>query len=147
MDAGPIPLSAPDIVEADRQAVLEVLKTPRLSIGPHTRGFEAAVAARARRRHGVAVNSGTSGLHLCVRDDQLRLQRHEQSGGQPIRTIPCEDIGVLVIEHPRTTFSQSVFDGTRGSQGARLRPPVLKTDIRKQPPGSSCSVLTWQLNL
>ncbi len=28
--------------------------------------FEGAVAAYAGTRHGVAVNSGTSGLHLCV---------------------------------------------------------------------------------
>ncbi len=67
MDTGPIPLSAPDITDAEREAVLEVLKTDRLSIGPRTEAFERAVAQRARRKHGVAVNSGTSGLHLCVR--------------------------------------------------------------------------------
>ena len=67
MNAGPIPLSNPDIVEADRQAVRNVLMTSRLSIGPRAEGFEAAVAGRAGRKHGVAVNSGTSGLHLCVR--------------------------------------------------------------------------------
>ncbi|KPK82325.1 MAG: polysaccharide biosynthesis protein [Phycisphaerae bacterium SM23_33] len=62
-----VPLSAPDIAEAERDAVLSVLRTPRLSIGPRTEAFEAAVAARTGRTHGVAVNSGTSGLHLCVR--------------------------------------------------------------------------------
>ena len=65
MDA--IPLSQPDITDADRQAVLAVLKTDRLSLGPHLEAFEAAVAQTAGRRHGVAVNSGTGGLHLCVR--------------------------------------------------------------------------------
>jgi perosamine synthetase len=63
----PIPLSSPDVTEQEVQAVAAVLRTPRLSIGPHVEQFEALCAARAGRRHGVAVNSGTSGLHLCVR--------------------------------------------------------------------------------
>ena len=63
----PVPLSAPDITDAERQAVAAVLDTPRLSIGPRTEAFERAVAQRAGRAHGIAVNSGTSGLHLLVR--------------------------------------------------------------------------------
>ena len=63
----PIPLSRPDIAESDVAAVVQVLKTDRLSIGPQTEAFERAIAARAGRKHGVAVNSGTSGLHLLVR--------------------------------------------------------------------------------
>ena len=62
-----VPLSNPDITDLERQAVLEVLSSNRLSIGPHTEAFEAAIAARAGRKHGIAVNSGTSGLHLCVK--------------------------------------------------------------------------------
>ena len=67
MGEEPIPLSGPDITDAEVQAVKAVLTTDRLSIGPHTVAFEAALAERAGRAHGVAVNSGTSGLHLCVR--------------------------------------------------------------------------------
>jgi len=63
----PIPLSSPDITEAEIAAAVAVLKTPRLSIGPQLEAFEAACAARAGRKHGVGVNSGTSGLHVCVR--------------------------------------------------------------------------------
>ena len=62
-----VPLSRPDITDAERRAVDAVLRTPRLSLGPHMATFEAAVAHRAGRRHGIAVNSGTSGLHLCVK--------------------------------------------------------------------------------
>jgi len=67
MKEQPISLSSPDIAEADVQAVLPVLRGGRLSIGPHIESFEAAVARRAGRKHGIGVNSGTSGLHLCVR--------------------------------------------------------------------------------
>ncbi|MHC4717634.1 MAG: DegT/DnrJ/EryC1/StrS family aminotransferase [Planctomycetota bacterium] len=62
-----VPLSSPDITDAEREAVADVLRTPRLSLGPRAEAFEAAVARRADRTHGVAVNSGTSGLHLLVR--------------------------------------------------------------------------------
>jgi len=62
-----VPLSRPDITEREIDAVVEVLRSGWLSIGPHTEAFEAACAAVAGRRHGIAVNSGTSGLHLCVR--------------------------------------------------------------------------------
>ncbi|MCD6378271.1 MAG: DegT/DnrJ/EryC1/StrS family aminotransferase [Planctomycetes bacterium] len=62
-----IPLSNPDITDAEREAVLAVLKTDRLSIGPRTEAFESLLAARAGRRYGIAVNSGTSALHLCIR--------------------------------------------------------------------------------
>ena len=63
----PIPLSSPDITEAEVAAAVSVLRTPRLSIGPQLDAFEAACADRAGRKYGIGVNSGTSGLHLCVR--------------------------------------------------------------------------------
>lgn len=62
-----IPLSAPDITEAEINAVVEVLRSPRLSLGPKLEEFEKDVAEYAGTKHAVAVNSGTSGLHLCVR--------------------------------------------------------------------------------
>src|SRR5580700_2723897 len=62
-----IPLSAPDITEAEIEAVVAVLRTSRLSLGPVTEQFEAAVAASVSSPHAIAVSSGTSGLHLCIR--------------------------------------------------------------------------------
>jgi dTDP-4-amino-4,6-dideoxygalactose transaminase len=62
-----VPLSSPDLNEAERQAVDAVLKTPVLSGGEQTAAFEAAVKHYCGSRHAIAVNSGTAGLHLCVR--------------------------------------------------------------------------------
>jgi perosamine synthetase len=62
-----VPLSRPDISPADIDAVAAVLKTPHLSLGPKLREFENALAGYVGMRHGVAVNSGTSALHLVVR--------------------------------------------------------------------------------
>ncbi|GMU23123.1 MAG: aminotransferase [Phycisphaerae bacterium] len=62
-----IPLSRPDISQAERDAVLEVLLTPQLSLGPKVPEFERAFRELLGRRYAVAVNSGTSALHLCIR--------------------------------------------------------------------------------
>lgn len=62
-----IPLSAPDISEQDIAAVTAVLRTPQLSLGPQLAAFETEFAAYIGTQHAVAVNSGTSGLQLCLR--------------------------------------------------------------------------------
>ncbi len=61
-----ISLSAPDITAAERDAVLEVLGTNVLSIGPRVMEFEQRIAEFAGVRHAVAVNSGTSALFLIL---------------------------------------------------------------------------------
>src|ERR1700689_167019 len=62
-----ITLSGPDITEADIEAVVSVLRTPRLSIGPQMEEFERSIADLVGVPHGIAVSSGTAGLHLCLR--------------------------------------------------------------------------------
>lgn len=61
-----VPLSQPSINADDEAAVLAVLRTPTLSLGPQVRAFERAVADFVGVADAVAVNSGTSGLHLCL---------------------------------------------------------------------------------
>lgn len=62
-----INLSRPDITEAEIEAVVEVLRSPNLSLGPKLREFEQAFEQYIGVKHAVAVNSGTSGLFLCAR--------------------------------------------------------------------------------
>lgn len=62
-----IPLSAPDITEADISAVSAVLRSSRLSLGPQMEQFEHSLARYIGAAHAIAVNSGTSALHLAVR--------------------------------------------------------------------------------
>jgi perosamine synthetase len=61
-----IPLSRPDITEREIARVVEVLRSPDLSLGPRLGEFEGAFAAYLGRRRAVAVNSGTSGLFLSL---------------------------------------------------------------------------------
>ena len=68
----PIPLARPDISSLERSYVAQVLQTPQLSLGPKIPLFERAVAAVTGLPHAVAVNSGTSALHLIVRSLDLR---------------------------------------------------------------------------
>lgn len=62
-----ITLAKPDITEAEQKAVLEVLKTSSLSLGKKYLEFEKIIARFAGVKYAVAVNSGTSGLHLIIR--------------------------------------------------------------------------------
>jgi perosamine synthetase len=62
-----IHLSRPDVTEKEIEAVCAVLRSPNLSLGPKLGEFEQAFADYIGRKRAVAVNSGTSGLFLCMR--------------------------------------------------------------------------------
>src|ERR1700677_3867908 len=62
----PIPLSQPDITRLEIDAVVDVLSTSTLSIGPKIVEFERLCAKAAGRQHGIGVSSGTAGLHAMM---------------------------------------------------------------------------------
>ncbi|HEY4452287.1 MAG TPA: DegT/DnrJ/EryC1/StrS family aminotransferase [Solirubrobacteraceae bacterium] len=62
-----IPLARPLLGEAEERAVIEVLRSGQLSLGPKLGEFERAFAARVGAGHASAVSSGTAGLHLALR--------------------------------------------------------------------------------
>ncbi len=62
-----IPMSSPDLTDAERQAVIDVINTPILSMGQQIPRFEQSFCDLTGAKHAIAVNSGTAGLHLCVR--------------------------------------------------------------------------------
>lgn len=62
-----IPLARPDITDREIDAVVDVMRTPNLSLGPKLPEFEQAMADACRTKHAVAVCSGTAALHLVVR--------------------------------------------------------------------------------
>lgn len=61
-----VPMSSPDITVDEIEAVVKVLRTSYLSIGPRIAEFEERFAAYVGARYAVGVSSGTAGLHLCV---------------------------------------------------------------------------------
>lgn len=59
-----IPYGRQDVTQEDIEAVTRVLQSDFLTQGPKVPEFEGKVAALTNSRHGVAVNSATSALHV-----------------------------------------------------------------------------------
>jgi perosamine synthetase len=95
-----IPMSSPDLIDDDRQAVLGVLNTPHLSMGVQTPAFEKTFRDLTGARHAIAVSSGTAGLHLCVRAAGI-------GAGDLVITTPFSFVAssnVLLFEHAIPVF-------------------------------------------
>ncbi len=95
-----VPLSSPDITDKERKAVLAVLKTPVLSLGPKLVEFEREFAKYIGTKYAVAVSSGTSALHLCVRALEI-------ADGDEVITTPFSFISssnCLLFERAKPVF-------------------------------------------
>lgn len=95
-----VPLSLPDIGDSEREAVMAVLKSRWLSMGPAVVNFERKMADYVGAKYAIAVNSGTSGLHLVVRSLQL-------GGGDEVITTPFSFVAsanCLLFEGVRPVF-------------------------------------------
>jgi perosamine synthetase len=62
-----IPLARPVLGEEEERAVVDVLRSGQLSLGPRLQEFEHAFAEQVRSPYASAVSSGTAGLHLALR--------------------------------------------------------------------------------
>ena len=96
-----VPLARPVLGEAEEQAVIEVLRSRQLSLGPRVPAFEAAFAERVGARHASAVSSGTTGLHLALRAVGV------QSGSEVV-TSPFSFVAsanVCLYERARPVFA------------------------------------------
>ncbi|MFQ5461865.1 MAG: DegT/DnrJ/EryC1/StrS family aminotransferase [Phycisphaerae bacterium] len=63
----PISLAKPNITEAEIEAVVRVLRSGQLSLGPKLPEFETRFAEQCGTKFAVACSSGTAALHLLVR--------------------------------------------------------------------------------
>jgi perosamine synthetase len=67
VDTDVVPLARPVIGPEEEAAVLEVLRSGQLSLGPRVPAFEERFAAHVGAPLASAVSSGTAGLHLALR--------------------------------------------------------------------------------
>jgi perosamine synthetase len=95
-----IPLSRPDLDARDIRGVVNVLKTPHLSLGPKLPEFEKKFARFIGSRYAVAVNSGTSALHLAVR--ALGLTRGDEVITTPFSFVASSNC--LLFEGAKPVF-------------------------------------------
>ncbi len=95
-----IPLAKPDITDLERKAVLEVLKTPILSLGPKLKEFEKRIADFVGVKYAVAVNSGTSALHLIIRS--LGIEKGDEIITTPFSFISSSNC--ILFEGARPVF-------------------------------------------
>ncbi|MBL4702215.1 MAG: type II CRISPR-associated endonuclease Cas1 [Phycisphaeraceae bacterium] len=56
--------------------------------------------------------------HLTSKLEQLVIEPYDPPDAKP-RSIPCEDIGMVIVDHPRTTYSHAAFQ-TLLKHGATL---------------------------
>lgn len=109
----------PDITEEDIQAVVQVLRTPQLSLGPKLREFEQQFAAFVGTKEAVAVNSGTSALHLVMRG----LDIHD---GDEVITTPFSFIAsanCILFERAKPVFVD-ILPGTMCIDPARVEAAI-----------------------
>ncbi len=59
-------MAKPYIRSQEERAVLKVLRSGVLSLGPYTKEFETKFAKLIGTKYACAVSSGTAGLHLCL---------------------------------------------------------------------------------
>jgi dTDP-4-amino-4,6-dideoxygalactose transaminase len=62
-----IPIADPELQEAEKERVLDVMDGGMLADGPEVRSFEDAFAARVDADHGVATSNGTTALHAALK--------------------------------------------------------------------------------
>jgi len=87
-----IPYGKQDIQQQDIDAVIDVLKSDYLTQGPKVPEFEEALCEYTGARHAVAVNSGTSALHLaCL---ALELGPGDRLWTTPITFVASVNCGV-----------------------------------------------------
>jgi perosamine synthetase len=95
-----IPLARPLLGAREEELVLEVLRSGMLSLGPMLERFEAEFARRLGVDDAVAVSSGTTALHLAVRE-------RGWSDGDEVLTTPLSFIAssnCLLYERARPVF-------------------------------------------
>ena len=96
-----IPLYKPYFDNDEVNAVLKVLKSGKLSRSKEIRNFEKNFAKYVDKKYAVAVNSGTSGLHLAVK--ALGLKEGDEVITTPFSFIASSN--VLLYERAKPVFA------------------------------------------
>jgi len=134
-----VPLAQPNIGPLELELVTDVLSGDHLAMGPYTREFEERLAALAGRRHGVAVSSGTAGLHLAIRALEI-------AAGDEVVTTPFSFVAsanCVLYEGARPVFAD-IEEETLGLDPARVEAaigPATKAVLPVDVFGNACRIV------
>jgi perosamine synthetase len=96
-----IPLARPVLGEAEERAVVEVLRSGELSLGPRLGEFEEVFAEMVGARCASAVSSGTAGLHLALR--AVGVQDGDEVVTSPFSFVASAN--AVIYERARPVFA------------------------------------------
>ncbi len=96
-----VPLAQPVLGEPEEAAVLDVLRSGVLSLGPRIPEFERAFAARLGVSHASAISSGTAGLHLALR--AVGVERGDEVVTSPFSFVASAN--VILYEGAKPVFA------------------------------------------
>ena len=98
-----IPLARPVLGGEEERAVLAVLRSGQLSLGPRVPAFEQAFAARVGAAHASAVSSGTAALHLGLRAVGVGVGDGDEVVTSPFSFVASAN--VILYERARPVFA------------------------------------------
>jgi perosamine synthetase len=96
-----IPLARPVLGPEEESAVIEVLRSGDLSLGPRVPAFEREFADWVGASHASAVSSGTAGLHLALR--AVGLSRGDEVVTSPFSFVASAN--VMLFEGAKPVFA------------------------------------------
>ena len=96
-----IPLARPVLGPEEESAVIEVLRSGDLSLGPRVPAFEREFAEWVGASHASAVSSGTAGLHLALR--AVGVSRGDEVVTSPFSFVASAN--VMLFEGARPVFA------------------------------------------
>ena len=133
-----VPMAQPNIGPLESELVNAVLSSGQLAMGPYTIEFEERLAALAGRRYGIAVSSGTAGLHLAVRAQGI-------GPGDEVVTTPFSFVAsanCLLFEGATPVFAD-IEEQTLGIDPARVKSaigPATKAILPVDVFGNACRI-------
>jgi CRISP-associated protein Cas1 len=80
--------------------------------------------------------------HLSVKLDQFLIKRD----GVVVRQVPCEDIGVVVVDHPQTTYSHAALAALAESDAALVICGRNHLPVAVLLPLSDHTQVVWRIN-
>lgn len=88
-----ISLSDSDITDLEISTVLNVLKSKRLALGPYLEKFQQSIKEFTKVKYALAVNSGTSALHLILKS--LNFQKDQKMLVSPFSFISSANVALF----------------------------------------------------